>query len=234
MSNPYFQFRRFTVRQDRCAMKVGTDGVLLGAWANMPHASGRILDVGTGTGLVALMMAQRFPETSVVGVDIDEEAVSQARQNVAQSPFSDRIELLHADIREVSLSPFDAIVVNPPYFVDALTSPDAQRTTARHTDTLSYRDLMAVASRLLTEQGLLSVVIPFDYLARLESEAILAGFHKSRQTAVKTTPKKPPRRYLVEWTRHPSCLQVTEEVLETAPLERSAWYRSLTQEFYLK
>ena len=125
MANDYFQFRQFTVYQGRCAMKVGTDGTLLGAWA---HGGPTVLDIGTGTGLIALMMAQRFPEASVVGVDIDGEAIGQARENVVRSPFAGQIQLVNADIRCFQPSAFAAIVSNPPDFVDSLECPDEQRT----------------------------------------------------------------------------------------------------------
>lgn len=234
MSNSYFHFKRFMVRQERCAMKVGTDGTLLGAWA---RGGLTVLDIGTGTGLIALMMAQRFPQSQVTAVDIDADAVEQARENVAASPFADRITVLHADIRDTGgqspCAKYESIVVNPPYFNDSLTCPDDQRTTARHTSTLSYRDLMAAAAELLADDGELSVVIPFDCKARLESEAALAGLSKCRECSVRTTPRKAPRRYLLAFRKHPATLETTEGVLETAPGQRSEWYQELTREFYL-
>lgn len=239
MANDYFQFRQFTVRQNRCAMKVGTDGTLLGAWA---HGGKSVLDIGTGTGLIALMMAQRFPEAQVTGIDIDPEAVAQARENVAASPFSN-VEIEENDVKTFSpshfslppshFSLFTSIVCNPPYFVDSLVSPDGQRTLARHASSLSYRDLMASVNRLLADDGEFSVVIPFDCKARLESEAALACFFKSRECAVRTTPKKQPRRFLMAFRRHPSQQELTEGVIETAPNERSPWYQELTKDFYL-
>ncbi len=248
MANDYFQFRQFTVRQDRCAMKVGTDGTLLGAWAR----GGRtVLDIGTGTGLIALMMAQRYPEARIVGIDIDARAVGQACENVAGSPFRN-IDILEADATTFSpvqplrfaknpppstlhLPPsvFDSIVSNPPYFVDSLESPDVQRTLARHAASLSYRDLMAAVKRLLADDGEFSVVIPFDSKPLLESEAALAGLFKVRECAVKTTPRKQPRRYLLAFRKHHAELEQTEGVIETAPNERSAWYQELTKDFYL-
>lgn len=215
-------------------MKVGTDGTLLGAWA---RGGLTVLDIGTGTGLIALMMAQRFPQSQVTAVDIDADSVEQARENVAASPFADRITVLHADIRDTGgqspCAKYEAIVVNPPYFNDSLTCPDDQRTTARHTSTLSYRDLMVAVARLLADDGELSVVIPFDCKARLESEAALAGLSKCRECSVRTTPRKAPRRYLLAFRKHPATLETTEGVLETAPGQRSEWYQELTREFYL-
>ena len=230
MANDYFKFRQFTVRQDRCAMKVGTDGTLLGAWARGGHT---ILDIGTGTGLIALMMAQRYPEAQVVGIDIDHEAVVQAKENVAASPFN--IDIIEADAKtfNVQRSMFNVILSNPPYFVDSLECPDGQRTMARHTASLTYGELMAAVNRLLADDGEFSVVIPFDCKARLECEASLAGFFKVRECAVKTTPRKPPRRYLLAFRKHPDELELSEGIIETAPNVRSEWYQQLTKDFYL-
>lgn len=216
-------------------MKVGTDGTLLGAWA---QGGQRILDIGTGTGLIALMMAQRFPQAEITAIDIDKNAVMQARDNVAASPFSARISVVEGDIKAVDAAiferaSFDAIVCNPPYFNDSLTCPDDQRTTARHTTTLSYRELMTAAAELLTDDGELSVVIPFDCQPRLESEAALAGLSKSRECSVRTTPRKAPRRYLLAFRKHPVEQETMEGIVETAPGARSAWYQELTNKFYL-
>ena len=222
-------------------MKVGTDGTLLGAWASLPsvvgHASKRasILDIGTGTGLITLMMAQRFPQAQVTAIDIDPLAVRQARENAAASPFADRINIIEGDIRQALAhsefgiwnSEFDAIVCNPPYFESSLASPDAQRTLARHTASLSYRELMACAWQLLSEDGVLSVVIPSDCKARLEAEATLHGFFLGRSCPVRTTSKKPPRRFLLAFKKHPAPLFNEELVIG------SAAYTELTKEFYL-
>lgn len=259
MSNSYFEFKQFIVRQDRCAMKVGTDGVLLGAWADVPAGSRgdagagcdagggalRILDVGCGTGLIALMMAQRFPEAQVWGIDIDPEAVAQARENVEASPFADRIYVVEGDVRcfedlEDSgdlehFGGFDAIVCNPPFFMNSLACPNNQRATARHTVNLTYQDLMKAAYRLLADEGVFSVVIPTNCRSSLESEAHLAGFFPSRLCLVKTTPKKAPKRCLVEFRKHPASEFVSMEgVIESSPQTRSEWYQQLTNDFYIK
>ena len=164
MSKNSFQFKQFTVYQERCAMKVGTDGTLLGAWANAPEGPSSILDIGTGTGLVALMMAQRFPEATIHGIDIDTEAVAQATENVARSPFASRIMINRCDATKITdMEGYDAIVCNPPYFVDALTCPEAQRTMARHATTLNYKSLAKIAKKLLKPHAVLSVVIPVEY-----------------------------------------------------------------------
>ena len=152
-----FTFKHFTIEQELCAMKVGTDGVLLGAWA---HGGQRILDVGTGTGVVALMMAQRYPDARVTAVDIDEGAVRQARLNSGRSPFSERVTVLHERVQALGHEgEYDAVVSNPPFFVDALKAPDQQRSMARHADTLTYGELMTAAWRLLSVDGELSVIV---------------------------------------------------------------------------
>ena len=230
MANDYFQFRNFTVHQSRCAMKVGTDGTLLGAWARGGKA---VLDIGTGTGLVALMMAQRFPASRVVGIDIDSEAVGQAVENAVASPFAERVSIVEADARVFSAVPFNAVVCNPPYFVDSLECPDKQRTLARHTSALTYGELMSATRRLLADDGELSLVIPFDCKSRLEQEAMLAGFFKVRECAVKTTPRKQPRRYLLAFRKHPCEPELSEGIIEVQPGIRSAWYQELTKDFYL-
>lgn len=218
-----FQFKQFIIYQDLCAMKVGTDGVLLGAWAN---GGKRILDAGTGTGIIALMMAQRYPNAVVTAIDIDEGAVKQAQQNVAQSPFAQQITVLHNTLQEHQ-GEYDAIISNPPFFIDSLAAPDEQRNVARHTQTLTYTELMQAAWRLLSDEGELSVVVPFDYRKRMEDEAIFVGFFPSKVCAVKTTERKPAKRYLLSFKKHPC--RCEQEQLTIG----SEMYQKLTKEFYL-
>lgn len=217
-------------------MKVGTDGVLLGAWANAPLGPCRILDIGTGTGLVALMMAQRFTEAKVVGIDIDEEAASEAQENAAASPFSDRMTIIYGDATKIEDNEgFDAIVCNPPYFVDSLTCPQDQRTLARHTISLTYEQLMKSASRLLKDDGFFSIVIPTENNDTIESAAAFAGLMISRICLIKTTPNKFPKRQLMEFRKQRSNdVDFKEEILQMIPNERSVWYRELTKDFYIK
>lgn len=236
MSNDYFQFRQFVVHQQRCAMKVGTDGTLLGAWAAAPSGQCRILDIGTGTGLIALMMAQRYPEAEVTGIDIDEDAVAQAVENVRLSPFSERVCIYRQDIVNFTdIIGFDAIVSNPPYFVDSLACPDDQRTIARHAVSLTYEQLMHQVYRLLKDEGRFSVVVPSDCRAKIEAAACLEGFFTTRVCLIKTTPRKQPKRQLIEFQKHPvSELDISEGVIEVSPNVRSEWYQQLTKEFYIK
>ena len=218
-----FQFKQFTIEQELCAMKVGTDGVLLGAWAK---GGPRILDIGTGTGIIALMMAQRYPEAQVTAIDIDEGAVRQAEQNVSKSPFLGRISVLQQAVQE-HLGEYESIVSNPPFFIDSLQAPDEQRNLARHTATLSYAELMKAAYRLLADNGEFSVVIPFDYRRRMEDEAVFVGFFPSRVCGVKTTERKPVKRYLLAFRKHPCPCHKEQLTLGSED------YQALTSAFYL-
>ena len=204
-------------------MKVGTDGVLLGAWAS---GGDTVLDVGTGTGLMALMMAQRYPEARITAIDIDEGAVAQARLNVESAGCEDRIVVRQERVQDHE-GLYDAVVSNPPFFIDSLNAPDAQRNMARHAATLTYAELMQAAHRLLKDDGEMSVVVPFDYRRRMEDEATFVGFFPSRVCAVRTVEGKPARRYLLAFRKHP-CNRVFEEM--TIGDEN---YRQLTGDFYL-
>jgi len=229
---PPFRFKRFTVCQDRCAMKVGTDGVALGAWA---EGGKRILDIGTGTGLIALMMAQRFPEATIVGIDIDEMACQQATENAQQSDFGRRISIVHAALQHVPFdAQFDAIVSNPPFFEHSLKNPDARRMVARHAESLPLRDLFACAARLLTDNGMLSLIIPDDRMEAIISESSLSGFFLIKDYALKTVPRKPVKRHLLAFSKH-SVPQIDEQqvCVLNADGSRSDWYRQLTQAFFI-
>ena len=217
-------------------MKVGTDGTLLGAWANAPEGPCKILDIGTGTGLVALMMAQRFPESQVFGVDIDPEAVIQATQNAEASPFSDRIKISECDATKMTdKEEFDVIVCNPPYFIDSLTCPKDQRTLARHAVSLTYESLMQAAKKLLKNDGKISIVIPTENNDIIESAATFAGLFITRLCLIKTTPNKLPKRQLIEFSKQQNQkIDFKEEILEMIPNQRSVWYHELTKDFYIK
>lgn len=205
MSNPYFRFKQFTVFHDRCAMKVGTDGVLLGAWSGVGEAV-KILDVGTGCGLVALMMAQRNPEAFITAIDIDESAASQARENIQHSPFSDRISVEALSLQQYAASKpagFDLIVSNPPFFSDSLLPPDPRRTGARHSVTLTLGDLLHFSAGGLAPGGVLSLIIPYDRKDELEYLSNEYHFFLKRRTIVHPLPGTPPKRLLAELTLLP-------------------------------
>ena len=180
-------------------MKVGTDGVLLGAWAAVRPQDRRMLDIGTGTGLIALMLAQRAPEAHVTGVDIDD--VGQARENAAASPWSGRVAFAQCPVQEFETpEPFDLIVSNPPFFVDSLTCPDRGRTAARHAVHLPFGDLRDAVLRLLAPGGRFAVILPTAEAERFL--AVCAGrLALVRRTDVRTTPRRPAKRALMEFVR---------------------------------
>ena len=234
MSNPYFQFKQFTVWHDQCAMKVGTDGVLLGAWASVERAR-RILDIGTGTGLVALMLAQRsLLDAKIVALEMDEAAAGQARENVARSPWQERIEVVQADFKKYrSSDKFDVIVSNPPYFVDSLECPDRQRAAARHNDSLTYEELLEGVNRLLAADGLFTVVIPTDVVDQVKAIASMNKLYAIRQLNVITKPGGIPKRTLIAFSFSNRECVIEELLTELARHQYSEEYIVLTREYYL-
>ena len=241
MSTSNFRFKQFTVWHDKCAMKVGTDGVLLGAWTpcevfNNQQSVFSILDIGTGSGLIALMLAQRCPNAQIDAIDIDEDAVAQARENFAASPWSERLHAHQVSLQEYSLSTnrYSLIVSNPPYFVDSLKNPDQQRQTARHTDTLSYGELVNCAARLLCKEGILALILPAEAETMILTEAAEAGLVPTHLTHVYSKPGKPMKRVLAAFKKGTdnSC-KTTDFYIESETSPRSEEYAKLTEEFYL-
>ena len=235
MPNTYFRFKQFVVEQGKCAMKVGTDGVLLGAWAEFP-ATGRILDLGTGTGLISLMAAQRS-QAEVVAVDISAEACEQAAENVEMSPWKERIAVVHQDVKEMGgeyKGSFDCVVSNPPYFREDIKCPGQLRNTARHTDELNFNQLVVAASVLLKENGTLSVVLPADAASEFIAEASSQRLSLCRQTWVHTKPNALAKRVLMTFSKSQ---EVTTEVahmtIHEADHSFSKAYQDLTESFYL-
>lgn len=233
MSNSYFQFKQFRVDQDDCSMKVGTDGVLLGAW--FPVETGcSVLDIGAGTGLIALMAAQRGAGR-VTAVEIDPLAAEQARRNAGNSPWAGRIEVVNADIAHFTAeSGYDRIVCNPPYFRNSLRCPDSGRNTARHNDSLSYETLALCASKLLVRDGLLCLVLPYDGVEAFTRCAAQAGLEMCSRTDVITAPGKTPKRSLVVYGK--GFRTLVAGVLEICGSDgnETSDYINLVKEFYLK
>lgn len=215
-------------------MKVGTDGVLLGAWAAVEGA-GSILDIGTGTGLIALMVAQRNEAARVTAVDIDPASIVDARRNVAASPWQERIEVVECDIAGFSPgSLYDAVVSNPPYFSAALQPSDAGRAAARHTGLLTFDTLLESVDRLLTPDGRFSLVLPVDEgrRFRMSAEGVL---HLVHITEVWSTPHSGPVRELMEFRRPDFAgAAVADRLVIDDGSGYSPGYRSLTEDFYLK
>lgn len=244
MSTPFFRFRQFTVWHDRCAMKVGTDAVLLGAWTRLPEPSPSplsVLDIGTGSGVIALMLAQRLSGQApyrIGAIDIDAAAQAQAADNFAASPWSSSLFSAAASLQDwcpSHQSSYHLIVSNPPYFVNALKNPDSARQTARHTDTLSYPLLVSSAASMLLPQGYLALVLPAEAKAEILLLAAQSGLALAACTHVYSKPSKPLKRVLLLLQKTPQTLvcSVNDFYIESDSSPRSEEYAALTREFYL-
>lgn len=232
-----FRFKQFELSNSRSAMKIGTDGVLLGAWAKLPDGciSPRVLDVGSGTGIVGLMTAQRYPDAFVDCIEIDWEAFEECSDNIASSPFSQRVKVIHADfLNYQSGLKYDLIVSNPPFFKDSLRAVGSQRSTARHDDTLPLAALFTRAAGMLADNGRIALILPVERDNDALFEATLAGLSPACKCHVHTRRGKPSRRTLWEFSR-----QQHQPVNETVIFiqeengKYSEEYVSLLQEFYL-
>ena len=228
-----FRFKQFFIEDSKCAMKVGTDGVLLGAWVPIPytihHTPHTILDIGTGSGLIARMLMQRCPDAEVEGIDIDAAAVEQAKENGVKASC---VKLQDWQ------GTYDLIVSNPPYFQNSLKNPDKGRQTARHTDTLSYEELIVHSARLLNEDGQLAVILPAEAEAEVRRLAAVQNLFLTHLTRVYSKETKPARRVMMafEITRSRDHVVTTKTdtlILEDEKGGRSAAYSELCKEFYL-
>ena len=226
-----FQFKQFFVEDSRCAMKVGTDGVLLGAWCpiHLPfnHVPSTILAVGTGCGLIARMLMQRCPEAIIDAIDIDPEATEQAREN--------GVNAYCASLQEWQ-GTYDLIVSNPPYFRNSLKNPDKGRQTARHTDTLSYEDLVKHSARLLSENGQLALILPAEVEVDFRQYAAKERLFCAHVTRVYSKESKPARRVLLLFEKSKSRdIEMTTDtlILEDEKGGRSRQYQELAKDFYL-
>lgn len=231
-----FTFKQFFVAHDRCAMKVGTDGVLLGAWAPVENAR-RILDIGTGSGLIALMLAQRTsPDCTIDAVELDADAAEQARENAGASPWAERIRVQAEDIHQVARdnpARYGLIVSNPPYFEPAVACRDAARTQARYTGTLSHDALLACAAALLEEGGLFCVVLPYEIGERFITTAQAGGWHPARRVEIRDRPGKPLHRMLLALSRTPVTPATEALALRDEAGNYSAAFRQMITDFYL-
>ena len=237
-----FKFKQFSVSQDKCAMKIGTDGVLLGAWASLDHLPNTVLDIGAGTGVISLQIAQRDPNVQVEAIEIDDAAFEQCTDNFEHSPWADRLFCYHAALQEFTQElvdedeqySYDLIISNPPFYTEDYKSNDKQRDTARFTDALPFEHLVLCAAHLLTEQGKFCVVLPKKEEAAFIALANKQHLHVLRKCDVRGTPATTIKRVLLEF----SFLQletISEElVIETSRHVYTERYINLVQDFYLK
>lgn len=231
-----FEFKQFTIKQDKCAMKVGTDAVLLGAWTTCNDVRS-ILDIGTGTGVIALMLAQKS-DAYIDAIEIDRNAYIQAIENATQSKWSDRINIHHTSLQEFVSIPrikYDLIVSNPPYFVDSSKASDIERTTARHADLLPFSDMVSAVKKLLSDNGKFCVILPVKEGEKFRDLAETKGFYLSKLTRIRTTEdKKTEKRWLMQFEFKPRSFSENSIVIEKDKRhDYSEEYKALTKEYYL-
>lgn len=236
MGNSWFQFKQFKVEQQGAAMKVGTDGVLVGSWSFIP-ASGNILDIGSGTGLIALMAAQRSTLAQIDAIEIEESACRQCEENFANSPWSDRCTAIQCSIFDYKPGKrYESILCNPPFFVKSLKNPNKAKTIARHcTDDFDHKQLLShVTQHLLAPQGRFSLILPTEQAEELIAYANEIDIHVSRVTHVLSFPDKSAVRYLIEFcNNNQSNTQTDQLVLYQSQNIRSSAYNELMKDFYL-
>ena len=233
-----FQFKQFSLEQDQCAMKIGTDGVLLGAWAPILHNPFSVLDIGTGTGIIALMLAQRSNAVQIDALEIEENAYEQATDNFENSPWNDRLFCFHAGLDEFMDEPedeYDLIVSNPPFYSEDYKTNNEQRDLARFQDALPFEDLIEAADLLLSENGVLAVIIPFKEEERFLALANEFELYPIQITHVKGTPTTEIKRSLLALSRNNiETPTINELVIEIGRHEYTPEYIALTKAFYLK
>jgi tRNA1Val (adenine37-N6)-methyltransferase len=239
-----FKFKQFTLNQNRCAMKIGTDSVLLGAWTSIETNPESILDIGAGTGVLALMMAQRSNAEQIDAIEIDDAAYEQCVDNFEHSPWGDRLFCYHAALDEFVEDlndeesgmddTYDVIISNPPFHSDTFKSDNEQRDLARFVDAMPFKHLIESVSKLLSQEGRFSVVIPFsaekDFIVLASKEHLFP----IRILRVKGTPKSEIKRSLIEFSFQEKIVELKELIIETARHQYTDDYIKLTQEFYLK
>lgn len=234
-----FHFKQFSVRQDRCAMKIGTDGVLLGAWISLRSEPDSILDIGAGTGIIGLMMAQRSRAQLIDALEIDDKAYEQCVDNFEASPWSDRLFCYHAGLNEFAQEmeeTYELIVCNPPFFEAPKNNPQLseERQKARFTDSLPHRELISAVARLLYKNGQFAVIVPYENQDGFMQLAAAKGLHVQRLTAVRGRPESPRKRSLLQFGREEKIPKINELIIETGRHQYTPEYRTLTKNFYLK
>lgn len=234
MANNYFRFKQFTINQEKSAFKVGTDGVLLGACAEVKGKK-KILDIGTGTGLIALMIAQRS-DAEIVAIEPDLKSFIEANENVYRSRWSDRIKVVNCRLQDYQHEgdKFDLIVTNPPYFIYSLKNPDPARADTRHADNLSHTDILVSVDRLLNKWGILQLILPYPESTVFIAEARTFGFFCNRILKIKPAPTSEVRRMILTLSRERK--KIVEQFITIETGKRHNFtdeYVNLTRDFYL-
>ena len=232
-----FTFKQFQVNQDRCAMKIGTDGVLLGAWTPLINNPFNILDIGAGTGILSLMLAQRSNAEQIDAIEIDEDAYEQCVENFEASPWGDKLFCFHAGLDEFVDEPedeYDLIISNPPFYTDDYKSDNTSRDLARFEDALPFEELIEAAALLLSDNGIFSVIIPFKEEERFVSLCKELDLFPLKITRVKGTPTTEIKRSLLAFCKMEQTPLIDELVIEISRHNYTPEYIELTKEFYLK
>ena len=232
-----FKFKQFTIHQDRCAMKIGTDGVLLGAWTSLVNHPETILDIGAGTGLLALMLAQRCGAETIDALEIDEEAYEQCVENFETSPWGNRLFCYHAGLDEFIdgiEDTYDLIISNPPFFSEDVTSGNNARDVARQNQSLPFNELIEGDSKLLSPSGVFCTIIPFKEEIPFITLAERIGLYPQHITRVKGNPSSEIKRSLLEFTFYKNKALEDELVIEIERHQYTPKYTELTKSFYLK
>ncbi|PRX52204.1 tRNA1(Val) (adenine(37)-N6)-methyltransferase [Salegentibacter salegens] len=239
MSEKAFQFKEFSIEQDRCAMKIGTDGVLLGAWASMEHQPNSILDIGTGTGLIALMLAQRSPALLIDALEIDEDAYEQAVDNFEQSNWGDRLFCYHAAFDEFveemqDEEKYELIISNPPFYSEDYTSENASRNKARFAEALPFSELVEGVSKLLHPQGEFNTIIPHKEETDFITLAREFGLFPKKITRVRGNETSAIKRSLLSFNFKKEQPEKNELIIEISRHNYTDAYKKLVKDFYLK
>lgn len=235
--NQPFKFKQFTVKQDRCAMKIGTDAVLLGGWTSIEHKPFSVLDIGAGTGILSLMLAQRCPTAMIEAIEIDTEAYEQCVENFENSSWSDRLFCYHASLLEFVdevEDTYDIIICNPPFYLNSYKTEKEARNKARFQDAMPFEHLIYATSKLLSTTGIFSVIVPHTEEENLTSLASKTGLFPHRVLHVKGNPYKDIKRTLIEFSRTEQGINPATLVIETERHNYTKDYINLTKDFYLK
>lgn len=236
MSNDTFVFKKFKIKQDKCAMRVSTDAVLLGAWVS-PNGSSHILDIGTGTGVIALMLAQKT-NARITAIDIDKESTEQAKLNVAESIYSQSVHVMHQSFQELvktSSQKFNLIVTNPPYFIDSFKNASDTKATARHNDLLSFEDLLNGVKKLLDEKGKFCLILPTNEAKIFREMAKSKGLYLSKLLRIRTRfEKDSEKRHLMQFEFKESEFSESTLVIEKdSHRNYTQEYKELTKDYYI-